>query len=115
MDWLLDWVAPPPCTTKYDPKVWGRGNFCITWLEQATDNGKNVPSVDPATALVTKKWKDDNGLGEPQLSQFPKGGMEGLFDIIDLNLTIPSFSNSCSKEGIAISMILYAHYFLVSR
>ena len=115
VDQLLGRGASPPCTTKYDPKVWGRGKFVKSWLDQVTDYGKNIPSIDPATALVTKLWKNGNELGEPQLSQFPKGGTEGLLKIIDLNLTIPTFSTSLSKEGIAISLILYADFFLEDR
>ena len=117
VDKLLDVEALPPAPTKYDPKVWEKADFCKTWL--LTEANKEDPEapllIQPETALVTTRWKDQNSLGVAQLSQFPKGGLEGLFDILDLNLTLPSFANSCSKEGIAISLILYAHYFLVGR
>ena len=49
------------------------------------------------------------------MSQFPKGGTEGLLKIIDPNLMIPTFSMSLSKERVAIMMILYAGFFLEDR
>ena len=114
MESILDREASPTCS-KNNPQLWARGNFVTTWLNEVTENGKRIPSISPATALVTRKWVNGNELGEPQLSQFPKGRKEGLLKIIDPNLTIPTFSMSLSKEGVAIMMILYAGFFLEDR
>ena len=114
MERILDREASPTCS-KNDPQSWARGDFVTTWLNEVTENGKCIPSISPATALVTRKWANGNELGEPQLSQFPDGGTEGLLKITDPNLTIPSFNISLSKEGVAITMILYAGFFLEKR
>ena len=95
----------------------GKGDFLKTWLHsEANKEDKEVPlRIQPETALVTQRWKDQNSLGVARLSQFPEGGLEGLFDILDQNLTIPSFDNSLSKEGVAITLILYSHFHLEGR
>ena len=68
----------------------------------------------PGTALVTK-WGSNTKLNPVLLSRFPHWGLKGLLDIVDPNITIPTFDNSMSKEGVLITMILYAHFVLDSQ
>ena len=119
---MLEEEALPPTQPKLDPKVWNRGEYMKLWLDSdANTEEKETPfdSSDfetfPGTALVTGNWKDNNKLNAAKLSQFPLGGLEGLFEIVDPNLTIPSFDNSCSKEGVVISLILFSYLFLERR
>ena len=69
----------------------------------------------PGTALITKGWGANNKLNASKLSQFPRGGLEGLFKIVDPNIMIPSFDNASSKEGVLITLILYTHVLLESK
>ena len=105
-DKLLEDEASPPIQVQLDPKVWKRGDYMKLWLDSdANTEDKEAPlEIYPGTALVIGKWKDNNTVGVSKLSQFPLGGLEGVFEIVDLNLTIPSFDNSCSKEGVVIPL-----------
>ena len=117
---MLDDEAVPP--HQLDPKVWNCGEYMNLWLDteaniEEQENPFNSSDFDtyPGTALITTSWKVNNKLNAAKLSQFPQGGLEGVFKIVDPNLTIPSFDNGSSKEGVVITLILYAHLFLKSK
>ena len=116
-DKFLEEEVLPPSPVKLDPKVWERGDYMKFWLDSdANTEDREAPlEIQPETALVIGKWKDNNTLRVSKLSQFPLGGLEGMFEIINLNLMIPSFDNSLSKEGVVISLIFFSHLFLECR
>ena len=106
---------------KLKPEQWKRGDYLLGWLdgesnieEQENPFNSSDYSMYPGKALITK-WGNNSKLNPVVLSQFPHWGLEGVLLIVDLNLTIPSFDTSQSKEGVLITMILYAHFVLESK
>ena len=69
---MLEKEVPPPSPVKLDPKVWERGDYMKFWLDSdANTEDKEAPlEIQPETALVIGKWKDNNTLGVSKLSQF---------------------------------------------
>ena len=79
---LLDKDGPDH---KLDPSAWCHGDYMTTWLEgeanlEEIDNPWNSSDFEkyPGTALITN-WGSNTKLTASKLSQFPRGGLEGLF------------------------------------
>ena len=100
-----------PASAALDQSVWPWGDYFVEHLPTKTDID---PRIRPETSLVTKVWVKDNSLSLPRLSQFPNG-IDGILKITDPNITYPSFNDSFSKEGGAITMILFAKFFLTDE
>ena len=119
VDSLLGKDTEPDHKLKHDQ--WKRGDYCIWWLDSdANIEEQENPFISsdyntyPGKALVTK-WGQNSKLNPVTLSQFPRWGLEGVLEIVDPNLTIPSYDTNQSKEGVLITLILYAHFVLDNK
>ena len=71
----------------------------------------STPPVNPGETLCIKPWTKTKSLTFNRLSIF-LGGIQNVLKIVDRNLIIPDVPHSIVKEGVALSLNLYAIRYL---